>query len=110
MPRGFSGAMMRSSSLPPGPSMLIVSARGDFGGCGNAPNPCRRRARTSWIVSPVGSASSRAMISLFSASVSAGMAAGSNDGGIDSDRRGHQRTLPRAATGYTASTTPFRAA
>ena len=77
MPRGLSGAMMRRSSLPTGPSIAIVSARGDFGGSGNAPKPCRRRSRTSWIVSPTGSAFSRAMISLLIASVSAGIAAGS---------------------------------
>ena len=71
----------RSSSLPPGPSMLIVSARGDFGASGNAPSPWRRRARISGIVSPTGSALSRAMISSLSVLVSAGIAAGSSRAG-----------------------------
>ena len=35
---------------------------------------------------------------------------GIEQGGIDNEGGRHQRTLPRAATGYTASTTPFRAA
>ena len=70
-----------------------------LGRSGKAPSPCSRRARTSWMVRPSGSALRRRMISALIAAVSAGMAAGSKTDGStvmameNSDRSGEGRSL-----------------
>src|SRR5882724_7400055 len=73
--------MTRSSIGPDGPAIVMVSARGDLGAAGNAPIPLMRRSRISGMVSPVGSALRRLMISALTARVSAEIAAGSNSAG-----------------------------